>query len=182
MPGVEGYVTLVAPGSKTPWQSTLAALRPAQVFGVGASFAIVGGETLTLGADAAANFLTTFMAADNSAAGMAARINTAAGFTLVTVTAGGQLALTGRVLGVEGQVRVVSGSAGVLGGAGSISGLVVGTTRGGGTDPTKTNLDRGLFSSVAEAERPIENHVGRKLQWSLLSRLDQIQMYQGVSS
>lgn len=71
----------------------------------------LGGETLTLGYDAATNFTVTFLAADQTAAQIAARINIYAGFSFAD-TNGGQLRLTGVQLGLGGQVRVVSSSAG----------------------------------------------------------------------
>lgn len=72
-----------------------------------------GGETLTLGYDGAANFVTTFQSGDQSLAQVVARINGFAGFTFAD-TNGGQLRLTGIQKGTGAQVRVVAGSTGVL--------------------------------------------------------------------
>jgi hypothetical protein len=81
------------------------------------------GDTVTLGYDGAANFTVTFLAADSTATLCVARINAAAGFTFATVVSS-QITLTGRTLGMAGQVRVVSASSGVL------------TKLGMGTGPT----------------------------------------------
>ncbi len=100
------------------------------VTGIGGVFptTFVGGETLTLGYDSATNFTTTFLAADQTAAQVAARINLYAGFTFVDTT-GGQIRLTGIQKGTAGQVRVVAASAaGVL----TQLGLTVATTAGTG--------------------------------------------------
>lgn len=87
----------------------------------------VGGETLTLGYDDAPNFTTTFLAADQSAAQVAARINQYAGYTFVDTT-GGQIRLTGLHKGSGAKVVVVSGSTGVL----TALGLTAATTAGTG--------------------------------------------------
>lgn len=73
-----------------------------------------GGETLTLGYDAAPNFTVTFLAGDQSQAQVIARINAAAGFTFASDGGGGITTFTGRQKGTAGQVRVVAGTAAVL--------------------------------------------------------------------
>jgi hypothetical protein len=74
----------------------------------------VGGETLTLGYDAADDFTVTFLAGDTTKAAVISRINTAAGFTFATDGGGDIITLTGITRGTTGEVRVVSGSTGVL--------------------------------------------------------------------
>jgi len=73
-----------------------------------------GGETLTLGYDAAANFTVTFQAGDQSQAQVVARINAFAGFAFAAVTGGNVTTFTGLQQGSAGQVRVVAGTALVL--------------------------------------------------------------------
>lgn len=73
-----------------------------------------GGETLTLGYDAATNFVVTFLASDSTQAQVIARINAAAGFTFAADGGGGVTTFTGRQKGTAGQVRVVAGTASVL--------------------------------------------------------------------
>ena len=101
----------------------------ASVLAVGGTYPTTfsGGQTLTLGYDGAPNFVTTFLAADQTAAQVAARINSYAGFAFAG-TSGGQLTLTGLQGGLGGQVRVVAGSSGVL----AQLGLTVATTLGSG--------------------------------------------------
>ena len=45
-----------------------------------------------------------------------------------------------------------------------------------------SQLYLGLFPSVADAERPIEAKIGRKLQWTLQTGADQVPLYVGTSS
>jgi hypothetical protein len=73
-----------------------------------------GGETLTLGYDAAPDFTVTFLSSDQSQAQVIARINAYAGFVLAASVSGTTTSFTGIQLGTGGQVRITSGSAGVL--------------------------------------------------------------------
>lgn len=107
----------------------------------------VGGETLTLGYDGAANFVVTFLAADSTRDQVIARINAAAGFTMAVGVAPTTFSLTGIKRGTGGQVRVVSGSAGVL----AALGLSAATTAGTGN---VQDIDAVLFQefkAVVEA-------------------------------
>lgn len=107
----------------------------------------VGGETLTLGYDQAANFTVTFLAADQTAAQVAARINVYAGFSFAD-TNGGQLRLTGVQRGLGGQVRVVSSSAGsVL----TQLGLTVANTAGTGNVQNIDSVTPAEVKTVVEA-------------------------------
>lgn len=107
----------------------------------------VGGETLTLGYDGAANFTTTFLAADQTALQVAARINLYAGFTFVD-TSGGQIRLTGVQRGNGGQVRVVAASAaGVL----TQLGLTVANTAGTGNTSNIDSVTPAEVKTVVEA-------------------------------
>lgn len=109
----------------------------ARVLGVGGTFptGFGGGETLSLAFDSpfAIPILTTFDAADQTAAQVAARINAAlalAGLPTprVTVAASGELQIESVLTGSEGSVLVSSGTAlGTLG-------LTTGTTFGTGAD------------------------------------------------
>lgn len=100
-----------------------------------------GGETLVLGYDGAANFTTTFTAADQSRDQVIARINAAAGFTFAAGVAATTFSLTGIRRGSAGQVRVVSGSAGVL----TKLGLTAANTAGTGN---VADVDAVLFNEV----------------------------------
>lgn len=107
----------------------------------------VGGETLTLGYDDAANFTVTFLAADQTAAQVAARINVYAGFTFAD-TSGGQVRLTGIKRGNAGQVRVVASSAGsVL----TQLGLTVANTAGTGNVANIDSVTPAEVKTVVEA-------------------------------
>lgn len=101
----------------------------------------VGGETLTLGYDSAANFVVTFLAADQTKAQVISRINTYAGFTFATDGGGTLITLTGIRRGSGGQVRVVSASAGVL----TTLGLTAATTLGTGN---VSDIDAVRFSEI----------------------------------
>lgn len=117
--------------------------------GVGGTFntTFVGGETLTLGYDDAANFTVTFLAADQTAAQVAARINAYAGFTFAD-TSGGQIRLTGVKKGTAGQVRVVGASAaGVL----TQLGLTVANTAGTGNVANIDSVTPAEVKSIVEA-------------------------------
>jgi hypothetical protein len=116
--------------------------------GVAGTYAttFAGGETLTLGYDDAADFTTTFLAADQSAAQVASRINLYAGFTFAD-TNGGQLRITGVKRGTAGQVRVIAASAGVL----AILGLTVLTTAGTGNVANIDSVTPAEVETVVEA-------------------------------
>jgi hypothetical protein len=107
---------------------------PAIVLGVGGTFptTFAGGETLLLNIDGTA-FTVTFLAADQSAAQVAARINAEAALAglatpRATVATSGQLQIDSVLTGAEGSVEVVGGT-----GAATL-GFVVGTTLGSGSD------------------------------------------------
>lgn len=87
----------------------------------------VGGETLTLGYDAAANFTVTFLAGDTTQAAVLARINLYAGFAFAVTVDADQFSLTGIQRGSAAQVRVVSGSTGVLAALGLTAATTLGT-------------------------------------------------------
>lgn len=100
-----------------------------------------GGETLTLGYDAAPNFTVTFLAADQSKAQVISRINQYAGFAFATDGGGVLITLTGLQRGSGGQVRVVSGSAGVL----TVLGFTAAVTLGTGN---VANIDAVTFLEI----------------------------------
>jgi len=100
-----------------------------------------GGQTLTLGYDAAPNFTVTFLAADQSKAQVIARINQYAGFAFATDGGGDLIIFTGIQRGNGGSVRIVSGSAGVL----TALGLTAATTIGTGN---VANIDAVSFTEV----------------------------------
>jgi hypothetical protein len=100
-----------------------------------------GGETLTLGYDAATNFTVTFLVGDQTKAQVISRINAYAGFTFATDAGTTLLTLTGIQRGTGAQVRVVSASAGVL----TKLGLTVATTPGTGN---VTNIDAVTFQEI----------------------------------
>ncbi len=127
----------------------------ARVLGVGGTFptGFVGGETLVLAFDSpfAAPITTTFLAADQSAAQVAARINAAlalAGLPTprVTVATSGEIQIESVLTGSEGSVLVSSGTAlGTLG-------LTTGTTFGTGADiPVQGDL---LIEFPRDADSP----------------------------
>lgn len=101
----------------------------------------VGGETLTLGYDAAANFTVTFLAGDTTKVNVIARINQYAGFAFASDGGGNVITLTGIQRGSAAQVRVVSGSGGVL----VALGLTAATTFGTGN---VQNIDTVTFEEV----------------------------------
>jgi len=73
---------------------------PATVTSSGAAFASINpGDTVTLGADAKANFTATFLSGDNTQLGVIARINQYAGFPFATLAGG----LTSVTVGTNGQ-------------------------------------------------------------------------------
>lgn len=91
--------------------------------------ALLGGDSVVLGYDAASDFTVTFLATDTTIAAAIARINLAAGFTFAVEDAGA-IKLTGRQRGLGGEVRVVSESpAGVT----AKLGLALGGTKGATT-------------------------------------------------
>lgn len=119
----------------------------AVVTGAAGTFALTGGDTLTLGYDDAANFTTTFLTGDTTAALIVARINIYAGFTFASV-ATGQVRLTGVKKGTAGQVRVVSGSAGVI----TAIGLTVANTAGTGDVANIDSVTPAEVKTVVEAD------------------------------
>ncbi len=106
----------------------------------------VGGETLTLGYDGAANFVTTFLAADQTALQVAARINQYAGFTFVDLNTG-QQRLTSIQKGTGAQVRVVSGTGGTV----ATLGFTAATTMGTGNTADIGAVTSQEFAKVVEA-------------------------------
>ncbi len=110
-------------GATTPSTFTGAA---AVTTGAAGTFTPADGDQATFGYDNEADFVVTFLATDNSAALMAARINLFAGFTFASVS-GGQIRLTGRILGTDGEVRLVAGAAGILADLGLAIAAVAGT-------------------------------------------------------
>ncbi len=99
----------------------------ATVTGAGAAFAAVAaGEWVTLGDGLDDDITVTFEAGDNSAAGVVARINAFFGYTFADLNAG-QLRLTSRVRGTDGDVRVVAASAGTLVDLGLVAAVTPGT-------------------------------------------------------
>lgn len=117
----------------------------ATVTGVGGVYpsTFAGNETLTLGFDDSSlnpDFTVTFLAADQSAAQVAARINIYAGFTFAD-TSGGQLRFTARKRGAQSQVRIVGGSTGVL----AKLGLTAANTNGTGN---VNDIDSVKFSEL----------------------------------
>lgn len=121
----------------------------------------VGGETLTLGYDGAANFVVTFLPADQTQAQVIARINLYAGFTFATDAGAGATTLTGLQRGSGGQVRVVAASAGVL----AATGFVVGTTSGTGN---VSNIDAVTFNEVRTV---VQAAVGTSVEQDSAGRL-----------
>lgn len=106
-----------------------AAVYSGAVFpGGGGNSGFTGGEWVDVSYDKLTAFRVTFLAADQTPAQVAARINLAAGFTFASVNAGG-VRLTGRKGGTEGQVNVVAANA-----AGTLTamGWATGTTAGTG--------------------------------------------------
>jgi hypothetical protein len=115
--------------------------------GAGGTFAIVGGETVTLAIDAMPQFTVTFLSTDNSVAAAAARINQYAGFTLATTNAG-QLVLTSRQLGSGAKVQVVAFDAG---GTATKLGLTVSTQNGTGNVADSNAVTFAELKTVVEA-------------------------------
>ena len=89
----------------------------ARVTGSGGTFALTGAETLDLTIDGTA-FTTTFLAGDDTAAEVAARINAAAALaglaTPRVIVVGGQLQIDGVLTGSAGSVAVTGGTAATL--------------------------------------------------------------------
>lgn len=110
----------------------------------------VGGESITLGYDHAANFTVFFQAADQSIGQVIARINAFAGFTFVDNN-GGQLRFTSRQRGSGAQVRVVAASAG---GVLTALGLTVLVTAGTG------NVDDILAVTPLELQAVVNAEMG----------------------
>jgi hypothetical protein len=113
-----------------------------------------GGETLIVEVDGGAAVTTTFDAADQSAAQVAARINAA--FALqgqalpASVSAGGQVVLTGVLTGVEGTVEVTGGTGqATLGFTANTNDSAVGV----GQDVTINGLWMAEFGSSNAADR-----------------------------
>lgn len=111
-----------------------------------------GGETLTIGYDAAPDFVVTFLAADQSNAQVVARINAYAGFTFADLSAG-QVRLTGIQRGNGAMVRVVAGSTGVLATLGFTAATTMGTGNVGNIDAVafteiKTIVEAAMTAAV----------------------------------
>lgn len=110
-----------------PVSSTFTATAAAVTSGSQTYSGFVGGETLTIGYDAAPDFTVTFLAGDTTQAAVLARINAYAGFTFASAASGSTATLTGIQRGAGAQVRVTSGSAGVLTALGLTAAITLGT-------------------------------------------------------
>lgn len=119
--------------------------------GSGATYAIVGGETVTVNVDTAAGFAltftATFLSTDTTVAAVVARINQYAGFTLASNSAG-QVRMTGRQLGTGGKVQVVSFDAG---GTAAKLGLTVSTQSGTGNVSNSKAVTFAELKTLVEA-------------------------------
>lgn len=119
--------------------------------GAAATFAIVGGETMTVTIDTAAGFAvtftTTFLVGDTTVGAVVARINQFAGFALAT-TSGGQVRMTGRQLGTGGRVQVVSFD---VGGTAAKLGLTVSTQNGTGNVSNSKAVTFAELKTIVEA-------------------------------
>lgn len=136
---------------------------PAVVTGVGGTFPTLfgGGETLTFDVDGQA-VSVAFLIGDQSAAQVAARINAACALLalptpVATVNTSGQLALSGLLTGVQGDVNITGGS------GRATLGLALGKVLGGGSDvdvfdifllrtPQPSAITRVQISGVATIE------------------------------
>lgn len=119
----------------------------ATVTGAAAAFgAIVAGDTITLGYDAAANFVVTFLAGDTTVGNVIARINAYAGFTFASNNAG-QVQLTGRIAGTSGQVRVVART-------NANTGLSIANTAGTGNVANIAAVTPAEVKTIIEAASP----------------------------
>jgi len=100
-----------------------------------------GGETLTLGYDSAANFIVTFLAADQTKLQVIARINAYAGFTFASDGGGNIITFTAIRRGTGSQVRIVAGTASVL----TALNLTLATTAGTGN---VSDIDAVVFNEI----------------------------------
>lgn len=96
----------------------------------------VGGETLTVGNDDAADLTVIFQAGDTTQAAVIARINQYAGYEMARSISGTVMELRGNANG--GQMRVVSGSSGVFTALGLAATAVVATSLASGKIPAGT--------------------------------------------
>jgi len=118
----------------------------ASVTSSGATYAVNPGDQVVLGVDGRPNFTVTFLTGDGSQAGVIARINATAGFTLAA-TSSGQFSLTGLQRGNQAQVRVVSFSSG---GVGTALGLTAGTTLGTGNVANIASVSQSEVTAVIQ--------------------------------
>lgn len=130
----------------------------ARVLGVGGTFptTFAGGETAVIDYDGLGSVTTTFTAAAQTAAQVAAEMNAAAALAVlatprVTVATSGELQIESVQTGAEGSVEVVSGTGLVL------LGLTAGTTLGGGADlPVQGDA---LFEFPRDSDSPVRVQV-----------------------
>lgn len=125
---LEPAQNVVFEDSSGPDTATFSATAAANVSAAGVYPTLfVGGETLTLGYDAASNFTVNFLSSDQTHQQVIDRINQYAGFTFASISAPNVTTLTGKIRGLLGQVRIVSASAGVLAALGMTAGTYQGT-------------------------------------------------------
>ena len=121
----------------------------------------VGGETLTLGYDAAADFVVTFLAADQTKLAVIARINQYAGFTFATDGGGDIITLTGLQRGNSAAVRIVAGSAGVLAALAATAATTLGTGNVGNIDAVSFSEIKVVVEAAVAGTRVEQDSAGR---------------------
>lgn len=141
--------TIVVTDSGTDRTATWDAAAGTVTSGAGTyNTTFVGGETLTLGYDDDANFVVTFLDADETRDQVVTRINQYAGFTFAAGVSTNQISLTGIKRGTAGNVRIVAGSSGVL----TKLGMTAATTAGTGDVADIDNVTFQEFKKVIEAD------------------------------
>jgi len=117
--------------------------------GAGATYANVGGESITLQIDGLPQFTAVFLSTDTTVGTCVSRINQYAGYTLAS-NSGGQIRLTSRQLGSAALVKIVSydagGTAAKLGLPGAPS-----TTNGSGNVANSQAVTFAELKTVVEA-------------------------------
>lgn len=115
--------------------------------GSGATYAITGGESMTVLYDSAPAFTVVFLAGDTTVAAVVARINQYAGFTFAS-NSGGQVRLTSRQKGTGAKVQITAFDAG---GTAAKLGLSVSTVNGTGNVANSNAVTFAELKTIVEA-------------------------------
>ena len=140
----------ITTSSGGPASSTAINAVAAQVTGVAGTYPtlFVGGETMSIQIDGGPVIAVGFTAGDQALANVISRINTVVGLPIAS-NSGGQLRLTGQILGTAGQIVVANVSGTPL----TTFGITPGTTAGTG------NVANSVAVTAAEVATIINNTV-----------------------